>query len=218
MRRRTVPSLLAVLGACAVVTGCTGGSGVTTQTVDPTTSSSASSMLMSASPSSAATVNPDPTTPVTSGPNSSTVGTSEGISPQEASDRAAAQAQWTQFWQTYIEIVRTPAAERAALVSAVAVEPAASSVLADAEKLEGQGRDTYGTVTHHFSWPKPIDSQSTALLTDCQDQSAYGAIETATGFKKTVGVAKDHLQGSLLRGEDGVWRVQQVFYLADEPC
>jgi len=40
----------------------------------------------------------------------------------------------------------------------------------------------------------------------------------STGDKVTVGVARDHYQGSLVKGDDGVWRVEQVFYLKDEPC
>ena len=43
-------------------------------------------------------------------------------------------------------------------------------------------------------------------------------MRTATGDKVTVGVARDHYQGSLVKGDDGVWRVQQIFYLKDEPC
>jgi len=118
----------------------------------------------------------------------------------------------------YVNIVRTPESDRAPTVSEVAIEPTASNVLADAAKLEGQGRDTYGSVTHHITWPQPINSRPTALLTDCQDQSNFGALETSTGTKKTVGVAKDHLQGQLAKGDDGIWRVQQVYYLSDEPC
>ena len=34
----------------------------------------------------------------------------------------------------------------------------------------------------------------------------------------TVGVERNPLQGTFVRGQDGVWRVDQVFYLKDEPC
>ena len=71
---------------------------------------------------------------------------------------------------------------------------------------------------HRISWPQPINGATTALIDDCQDASQSGSMKTATGDKVTVGVARDHYQGSLVKGDDGVWRVEQVYYLKDEPC
>jgi hypothetical protein len=56
------------------------------------------------------------------------------------------------------------------------------------------------------------------VIADCQDTSQAGSLETSTGNKTTVGVERNPLQGNLVRGEDGVWRVQQAYYLKDEPC
>ena len=211
----TAAAMTAALAvACAaLLAGCTSASGVNIETLDPATSTSTASSTASASPSQSSA----PPSSVLASP-SPTAGTDSGLPAGEAADRAAVEAQWTQFWLVYVNIVRTPESDRAPTVSEVAIEPTASNVLADAAKLEGQGRDTYGSVTHHITWPQPINSQPTALLTDCQDQSNYGALETSTGTKKTVGVAKDHLQGQLAKGDDGIWRVQQVYYLSDEPC
>ena len=213
LRRKPAAMTTPLAIACFLLAGCTSASGVNIETLDPATSTSTAPSTASASPSqssapqSSAVTSPSPT-----------AGTDSGLPAGEAADRAAVEAQWTQFWLVYVNIVRTPESDRAPTVSEVAIEPTASNVLADAAKLEGQGRDTYGSVTHHITWPQPINSQPTALLTDCQDQSNFGALETSTGTKKTVGVAKDHLQGQLAKGDDGIWRVQQVFYLSDEPC
>jgi len=91
-------------------------------------------------------------------------------------------------------------------------------MLSDAAKFVTQGLETYGSLGHRISWPQPINGGTTALIDDCQDRSQSGAIKTATGDKVTVGVARDHYQGSLVKGDDGVWRVEQVYYLNDEPC
>jgi hypothetical protein len=88
----------------------------------------------------------------------------------------------------------------------------------DARNIIGKGRDTYGTVTHRFSWPKPIDGGTTASLSDCDDTSQSGALETVTGNKVTVGVPRRNTMGTLVRGEDGIWRVSAAYILKDEPC
>jgi len=98
------------------------------------------------------------------------------------------------------------------------VDPALSSLLNDANTLNGKGWDTYGQFTSRISWPQSVDGKATAVIADCQDASQAGSFETSTGNKTTVGVARNPLQGTLARGEDGVWRVVQVFYLQDEPC
>ena len=85
-------------------------------------------------------------------------------------------------------------------------------------QFDAQGLQTYGTLGHRISWPQPINGAPTALIDDCQDRSQSGYFKTATGDKLTVGVPRDHYQGSLVKGDDGVWRVTQAFYLKDEPC
>ena len=69
-----------------------------------------------------------------------------------------------------------------------------------------------------YSWPQPINGSNTALVADCEDGSQTGALETATSNKKTVGTERSHKQGSLVRGADGIWRVQGSFFIKDTPC
>lgn len=98
------------------------------------------------------------------------------------------------------------------------VDPALTGAIKDAETIAGKGLDTYGEVGHRVTWPKPIDGADTALVDDCMDTSKSGAYETSTGNKTSVGVARLHMQGSLVKGPDGIWRVQQTYFLKDEPC
>jgi len=210
-KRATAPIGLLVVGA--VLGGCTGTSGVNTQTLDPISSTASSPSSTEASPSQT----PASQSPSPAGP-SATSGTDSGLSVDESADRAAVESQWVKSWDVYLEIARTPAADREALAATVAVDPTKTNMLSDAAKFDTQGLETYGSLGHRISWPQPINGGTTALIDDCQDRSQSGAIKTATGDKVTVGVARDHYQGSLVKGDDGVWRVEQVYYLKDEPC
>ena len=128
------------------------------------------------------------------------------------------EAQWVKSWDVLLGIARTPAADREALAATVAVDPIKAKMLEAATALDSQGLDTYGALGHRISWPQPINGGTTAVIDDCQDRSQAGSLNTATGDKVTVGVPRDHYQGSLVKGDDGIWRVAQVYYLKDEPC
>ena len=211
-RRSSAVMVAALTSVFAVLAGCTSGSGVTTQTLE---TSASSRTVSSVSESSAPPVSSSSGLAHSSG---STAGTDNSVSAGEAADRAAVEAQWVKSWDVYLEIARTPAADREALIATVAVDPTKANMLTDAGKFDSQGLQTYGALGHRISWPKSIDGASTALIDDCQDASQSGSMNTATGEKVTVGVPRDHYQGSLVKGDDGVWRVEQVFYLEDEPC
>ena len=85
-------------------------------------------------------------------------------------------------------------------------------------RSNSKGWDTYGEFKSRISWPQPVNGKTTAVIADCQDASQAGSLETSTGKKTTVGVERNPLQGTFVRGQDGVWRVDQVYYLKDEPC
>ncbi|MGS0688858.1 hypothetical protein ACVBEQ_27535 [Nakamurella sp. GG22] len=213
MRRRIPAALIGALaGACVLLAGCS-GSGVNAETLDPpaTTTSAplaaSSSAPVSAVPPGSAVASP-----------SNVASASGGVADVEAADRAAIESQWIESWDVYMEIARTPKAEREALVTTIAVDPARANMLKDAAKFDSQGLETYGELGHRISWPQPVGGRTFAVIDDCQDRSHSGSRKTATGDKVTVGVARDHYQGRLVKGEDGVWRVEQVFYLKEEPC
>ncbi len=140
------------------------------------------------------------------------------MSTTEATDRAAVEAQWIRSWDVYTGIARIPKAQRETLVDTVAVGPARANMLKDAGRFDSQGLETYGELGHRISWPQPIAGRDYAVIDDCQDASDAGSKRVGTGDKVTVGVARDHYQGRLVKGDDGRWRVEQVFYLKDGPC
>jgi len=143
---------------------------------------------------------------------------SSEISPQEAADRAAIEAQWAEFWRVYEGIVRTPAVERSTLLDEVSVDPAKTRVLDAAARFDADGLDYYGKVVLR---PFKIDLDTgtgQAVLSDCQDQSNYGSVYVSTGQKRTVGVDHNHAQAGFVRGADGIWRVQNVQYPDNVPC
>lgn len=212
MRKRIPAVVVAMASTCALLVGCTTDSGVNTQTLEPTT------------PATSAERSDRPTPPVSQSPTSPGFSSSPvtevngGLSAQETADRADIEAQWTKLWEIYAALPHTPMDQRAALVATVAVDPTLTNLLTDADTLNAKGWDTYGQIAHRITWPEAVDSKSSAVIADCQDSSQSGSYETSSGNKQTVGVPRDHLQGALSRGDDGVWRVNQIFYLKDEPC
>jgi hypothetical protein len=215
MRKRAMVAA-GLLAVCALMAGCTGTSGVTTE--DLTSPSTASPTAPSAGGTSpTASVPPSSTSSAPTTPSPETSG-AEVLSPQESADRAAIEAQWLKFWQVYLALPHTPEADRQAIAASVAVDPGLTNLLTDAKTVEEKGWDSYGQITHRISWPQPVDGKPTAVIADCQDTSQAGSLETSTGNKMTVGVERNPLQGTFIRGQDGVWRVEQAFYLKDEPC
>ena len=219
MRVRTMAALT-LLAAGSILAGCTGTSGVNTQDLTTATGSSTISASISSTvdPSSSAQTSSAAITPPTTDTAAVASAATEGLSAQESADRAAIEAQWNQFWQVYLALPHTPQGERQAMAAAVAVDPGLTNLLTDANTVEQKGWDSYGQITHRITWPQAVDGQATAVIADCQDTSQAGSLETSTGNKMTVGVERNPLQGTFVRGQDGVWRVDQVFYLKDEPC
>ena len=218
LRRRSAAMAAALAMACVLLASCTSGSGVNIETLDPATSTSAALSTASASPSqSSAPESPTPQSSASANP-SATAATDSGVSAGEAADRAAVEAQWVKSWDVLLGIGATPLVDREALAATVAIDPTKTNIVGAGAALDSQGLQTYGTLGHRISWPQPINGATTALIDDCQDRSQAGSMETATGKKVTVGVPRDHYQGNLVKGDDGVWRVAEVYYLKDEPC
>lgn len=204
-------------GVFLLVAGCT------SSTADGPTSTA--SVSITASPSvidpssllpSTSDVPPSPSPSVVESSASPPV--SSEISPQEAAERAAIEAQWTKFWRTYVDIVRTPAAERADALDSVSVEPTKSRVLKDASDLESQGLDNYGDVVLNLYSIDILNDGASAVVQDCQDQSGFGSVFVGSGKKRTVGIDHNHMQAGLIRGSDGIWRVQTLQYVENQPC
>ena len=224
-RRTTVALIGALAGVCVLLAGCS-GSGVNAETLDPpATTATPAPLSAAASPSAAPSLSAASSAAETSMPRSSsdsgpTTGTSTsgGASAAETAARAAVESQWIKSWDVYLKLPSTPSSKRKDLASAVAVDPALSAMLKDAESITAQGLDTYGDVGHRIFWTKAVDGAAHALISDCQDASHSGSYEVASARKKTVGVERQLVQGNLVRGEDGVWKIAEVYYLKDEKC
>jgi hypothetical protein len=137
---------------------------------------------------------------------------------EEADDRRAVEAAWSRFWLTYARITKISSANLPTVVGAVAVDPIRKQMIAGAAVARAAHKTDYGYVVNRPYWPRSIAGQSRATIGDCQDQSRYGSMSTVTGEKLTVGVARDNMRASLVRGADGAWRVQTIVYLQGTRC
>lgn len=231
MRIRLIGTMAAAV--LCLSAGCQQGDQPTLETLESNASQSASTTpTPSPGGATASTQAPDETEPPGSGlaTDSGTASASltehshatspetDGLSEQERADRAAIEAQWIKSWDVYRTLARLPEGERQAVAAAVAVDPALSLMLQDAQSVSEKGWDTYGAIGHRISWPKPVDGATEALISDCQDGSRAGSLDITSGTKKTVGVERALFQGSMRKGDDGVWRLAQSYFLKDEQC
>lgn len=227
---RVRPIVVAVAAGLCSLAACQSDAQPNLQTVDSASSTATSSRteLSTESPATPTTdvaseSNIAPSSPFTSGSTESSAEdtstpSDDGLSEQEQVDRASVEAQWIKSWDIYRTLQRLPEDERQAAAATVAVDPALSLMLDDAKSVSEKGWDTYGTIGHRISWPKPIDGSNQAVISDCQDGSQAGSLDIATGAKKTVGVERALFQGAMRRGDDGVWRLERSYFLKDEQC
>jgi len=217
---------VATAAAMCLLAGCQHGGQPNLETVDTGTEEQMTPTASALSPTSGAssttspsTINLEPTTASPSpAPPSTGSSNDDDLSAQERSDRAAVEAQWIRSWDIYLELPGTPQDQRQALAATAMVDPALSGALKDASAVNDKGWDTYGDIEHRISWPKAVNGGDTALVDDCMDTSNSGSFETSTGNKTTVGTARLHVQGNLIRSADGNWLVAQNYFLKDEPC
>jgi hypothetical protein len=128
------------------------------------------------------------------------------------SDAVAVEAAYRGFWPLLATFDRRiPQREwRAALGQAMA-DPQVSQAIAVALQQQRTGIVAYGV-------PRPRAPRVTlrppgaATVADCADFSHYGQADARTGQRRTVGVARNPLSVSLVRGADGRWRVTRVTY------
>jgi hypothetical protein len=100
----------------------------------------------------------------------------------------------------------------------VAVPALAEKMVTAAEKASIENRDNYGEVIHHIFWQFDVGGKSNAVIADCLDQSKAGTVDTATWAILTVGPERSNMRGEMLRGSDGIWRVESVTSLNETQC
>ena len=203
------------------VTGCT-----TSSADDPSSSSSGTtpspSVVDTSSATSGATVSSPPVSPTPSVIDvptpSSTTPTPLDPEAQEIADRAAVEAAWANFWTVSDSLSKVPEADRQTVAAAISIDPTLTQILQQAQQFDAEGIEPYGTSVFHPHWEQSINGATTAVMQDCTDTSQAGTLYVSSGKKRTVGVPDNNTRATFTKGEDGVWRVREIFFLLDVPC
>ena len=119
------------------------------------------------------------------------------------------------YWKVSLALTKYPRSEWPTRVEGIAVDPIygelLNSVRVQQDKL---GEIGYGYVTSHPYWPTPPTAFSkTVVMGDCFDGSHAGTKLAKTGKVKTVGKTHTNIHATLVKGDDGKWRVHQIDYL-----
>ena len=108
---------------------------------------------------------------------------SDGLTAQEAADRAAVEAQWVKSWDVYMRWLTSRRATARRWPTPSRSIPRSRTCSADAAKLDSQGLRTYGQ-------PRASDLMAAAhrrrrhrTIADCQDRSQAGALNAATATR-----------------------------------
>jgi hypothetical protein len=117
---------------------------------------------------------------------------------------------YDQFWRRIHEASGKPEASWRPSLSEVATDPQLSTTLQGLGLLRQQSLTLYGLETAHIGTVKVDGDRATVI--DCQDGSTAGQAEAQTGTRKTVGVPRNPVKATVLRGTDGRWRVSDINY------
>lgn len=217
---RTLAATAAAIAATAVFAGCTSSSGVTPQTLAPSTSTSSSSqagsVLAPSSPASA-TNGPAHASSTTPRPVTSQAPPTSKTADREAADRAAIEAVWAKYWT--IDLFKLPVEQQRSALAQYATDPQLSRALASAAEFKAAGKANYGTAGHRVYWVYPVAGKSEASFGDCMDNSKTGSINVKTGEKLTVGVPRDNSWITVKRDpKTGAWKVSNLQFLVKIAC
>lgn len=124
-------------------------------------------------------------------------------------------AAWLNYWKVSLALTTHPRPQWPARVKAVAVDPIYTQLLNSIRLQQDKlGQVGYGYVISHPYWPTPPDASSKrVVMGDCFDGSHAGTKIAKTGQVKTVGKTNTNIHATLVKGQDGSWRVEQIQYL-----
>ena len=148
-------------------------------------------------------------------PIAAATGPSPSVTSSTASDEAEILAAYREFFARQAEISLAPKEQRRVLLEPFTTDPALERVLRGMFAADQIGEVGYGEPIVNPS-VQSVDGD-TATVTDCQDTSKTGRKKRATGKVTTRGLKRDNVSTTMLRGEDGVWRVSAVDYV-DQSC
>ncbi len=125
-------------------------------------------------------------------------------------------AQFTRNWATFDRLTDVPANERAAVWGQVATGRSYDLALSATATADAAGEVFYGETRIN---PTVLSVEGgVAKIRSCQDESQTGRMKKATGEKVVVGRADAVLVATMVRGDDGVWRVSEATYPKGESC
>ncbi|MFD1044727.1 hypothetical protein ACFQ1S_03525 [Kibdelosporangium lantanae] len=134
------------------------------------------------------------------------------LSSSRPTSSSRATAAYERFWQRIHDAAGRPESEWH--LNEVAADPQLSTTTQGLQLLRQQSLTLYGMETAHVR-TVTVDGDH-ATVVDCQDGSSAGQADAKTGSRKTVGVAHNPVNASLLRGPDGNWRVSNINYPGGE--
>ncbi|RIJ69885.1 hypothetical protein D1871_20545 [Nakamurella silvestris] len=177
---------------------------------------------------------PDVSTPVSTlvPPTSDSVSSSTSSAPRttahpadpEAEARRDIEKVWRTYWRIYTTSTAMTPEDLKSAISAVAVDPIRTDVIKQAQYFHDKGLEKYGSAQNHPSFSGSGGSHtlgiqdSKAYLGDCLDLSGFGSRYVSTGKKRTVGLKQDHVVGEFTKGSGSVWKLRQIYFLADPTC
>lgn len=165
------------------------------------------SLLVSSCSSGAAT----PTGPAApSSVNMSLPSPMPSSSSAATNDRDAAATAYTEFWSRLNQVPSEQESAWLPALSAVATDPQLTTTVQAIRFQAIAGNTIYGTVVTHITTVDLSGDQAT--VHDCQDASHTGQADAKTGKPKTVGVPKNPIIGTVVRGTDDAWKVSRITY------
>lgn len=156
-------------------------------------------------------------TECTTAPTSPVTSATVDAAAQEKADRTAAADAWRKYVSVLYTLDTMPADQVPTAVRGVAVDPTASLMLRKSAEDRASSRGSYGLPISFVSWPQPINGAASVVLSDCQDGSQAGDLNTKTGAKLTVGTVNTPIRATLTRTPAG-WRVSSSELVKGATC
>lgn len=128
----------------------------------------------------------------------------------EATVRQEVERAYIRFWDVSHPIDQLPPDRWRPTLEQVAVDPILTRLVEATRIQRDHGIKLYGQVVARVADIDVVNDKAT--VRDCQDASQSGQADASTGTRKTVGIPRNPVKASLVRDEDGVWRVSLIEY------
>lgn len=125
-------------------------------------------------------------------------------------EREAVADAYTRFWPRLHEAAGAAEPRWAELMTEVATDPQLDRTLTGLRQQRAQSRTLYGAEAARITNIDVLGDRAT--VTDCQDTSNAGQADANTGDRKTVGIARNPVSATLIRGPDQRWRLSEISY------